>query len=98
MKSLQILHTYDHMAILKQELVQENNLQGLWPAPISESGSLPLSSAEPEALGSTVLGHGHVDFKLPGAGREEHRCPDTQEGNLVYGPLSPGCTEDVSVL
>ena len=61
-------------------------------------GSLPLSSAEPEALGSTVLGHGRVDFKLPGAGREEHRCPDTQEGNLVYGPLIPGCTEDVNVL
>lgn len=48
--------------------------------------SLPLSSAEPEALGSTVLGHRRVDFKLPGAGREEHRCPDTREGNLVYGP------------
>ena len=50
MKSLQILHTYDHMAILKQEVVLENNLQGLWPALISEGNQWVLSLLAQQSL------------------------------------------------
>lgn len=50
MKSLQILHTYDHMAILTQEVVQENNLQGLWPALISEGNQWVLSLLAQQSL------------------------------------------------
>lgn len=50
MKSVYILHTYDHMAILKQELLQNTNLQHLWPALISEGNQWILSSLAQQTL------------------------------------------------
>lgn len=50
MKSVYILHTYDHMAILKQELLQKTNLQRLWPALISEGNQWILSSLAQQTL------------------------------------------------
>lgn len=50
MKSLQILHTCDELAILKQEVVQENTLQGLWPASVSEGNQWILSLLAQQSL------------------------------------------------
>lgn len=50
MQPLQILHTCDHLAILKQEVVQEDKLQGLWAAPTSEGNQWILSLLAQQSL------------------------------------------------